>query len=36
MKMHARIFVLSGKIYHPDVRSAINGGEKKPEFVKWL
>lgn len=33
MRMHARIFLLSGKICHPDVRSAIHGGEKKPEFV---
>lgn len=33
MRMHAHIFLLSGKICHPDVRSTINGGEKKPEFV---
>uniref|UniRef100_A0A674MM73 Fibroblast growth factor receptor n=1 Tax=Takifugu rubripes TaxID=31033 RepID=A0A674MM73_TAKRU len=33
IRMHARIFLLVGKICHPDVRSAINGGEKKPEFV---
>lgn len=30
---HSRVLLLSGKICHPDVPSAINGGEKEPEVV---